>query len=41
MDFLLHGKVLKTSLVEKTGYRENRDTRNGHTRKAQMVFGTR
>ena len=28
----------KTLLVEKTGYRENGEKRNGGTRKAQIVF---
>ena len=41
MDLFLHDKVLKTSLVEKKGYRENRDTRNGDTRKMQIVFAIR
>ena len=31
----------KTSLVEKTDYRENRRTRNGDTRRAQIVFAIR
>ena len=31
-------KCSKPSLVEKTGYRENGETRNGDTRKEKIVF---
>ena len=31
----------KTSLVEKAGFRENGETRNGDTRKEQIVFAIR
>ena len=33
--------VQKTSLVEKTGFRENGEARNGDAKKAQIVFAIR